>query len=226
MKIGTNVWALISGVVIIGLLAGGWFLGVSPLLDAQNDAEQQRIAAASQNQTLQMAIMTLAKEEENLPSYEKRAAELERAIPQDVESAEFLEQVNSLATKADVTVAEFTLGELTPYAPPAGEAADPDLAPTPATDARISPDNFILVPVTISVEGGWNEVLSFIHGVQSTDRLVLVTKITTSVTDTAYSATLSGAMYVLLRPGATQPDADGGDADGAEASTTAPASAG
>ena len=39
MKLGTQLWALITVVVVIALVAGGYFLGVAPLLEQRALAE-------------------------------------------------------------------------------------------------------------------------------------------------------------------------------------------
>jgi Tfp pilus assembly protein PilO len=191
VKLGTQVWGLLTVVVAIGALAAGWFLGVSPLLAAQAQAESQRQAALAQNQGIEANIATLAREQDNLADYEKRAAEIEKVIPSGLES------------------------DAVPYSAPSGESTS-DGAPNPVTDSRITSENFLLVPVSISVTGGWSEVLAFSHGVQAGDRLMLVTKVNTSNDGAAFTTTLSGTMYVLIRPdapGATTADDEASDAD-------------
>ncbi|MCS0498631.1 type 4a pilus biogenesis protein PilO [Protaetiibacter mangrovi] len=198
MKLSTQVWGLITFVVVVGVLAAGWFLGVSPQLSAQALADGQRKAAIAQNTSIQTAIDDLKKEEANLPEYQARAAEIEKVIPSGLESAAFITTLNNLATATAVTIEQISIGEVVKYAPPTGDE-NPDGAPKPVTDSRISGDNFLLVPVTLSVSGGWNEVLAFTHGVQTGDRLMLVTKVTTSGDGTTFTTTLNGTMYVLLR---------------------------
>lgn len=215
MKLGTQVWGLLTVVVAIGALAAGWFLGVSPLLAAQAQAESQRQAALAQNQGIEANIATLAREQDNLADYEKRAAEIEKVIPSGLESAAFITTLNDLAAATQVTIQQITLNDAVPYSAPSGESTS-DGAPNPVTDSRITSENFLLVPVSISVTGGWSEVLAFSHGVQAGDRLMLVTKVNTSNDGAAFTTTLSGTMYVLIRPdapGATTADDEASDAD-------------
>jgi Tfp pilus assembly protein PilO len=201
VKLGTQVWGLLTVVVAIGALAAGWFLGVSPLLTAQAQAESQRQASLTQNQGIEANIASLAKEQDNLADYEKRAAEIKKVIPSGLESAAFITTLNNLAAATQVTIQQISINEVVPYSAPAGESTS-DGAPKPITDSRITGENFLLVPVSISVTGGWNEVLAFSHGVQAGDRLMLVTKINTSNDGAAFTTTLSGTMYVLIRPDA------------------------
>ncbi|MFT4029921.1 MAG: hypothetical protein QM675_08590 [Protaetiibacter sp.] len=221
MKLGTRVWGLITFVVVVGVVAAGWFLGVSPQLAAKANSESQRQAAVSQNQSIEMTIAKLKAEQENTDSYEARDAELVAAIPSDLESAAFITALNDLATATGVTIQQFSLDDVVPYAEPEAEAAS-DGAPSPVTDSRITADNFLLVPVTLAVSGSWDQVLAFTHGVQTGNRLMLVTKVDTSGDETTYTTTLSGTIYVLVRPempATSQSDADTATTEASAASS-------
>jgi Tfp pilus assembly protein PilO len=210
VKLGTQVWGVIAFVVSVGVLAAGWFLGASPLLAAQAQAEQQRVEAAAQNDAIAQRIATLKEQKDDLASYEKRAGELEMIIPSDVEAADFIRSLTDLATASNVQVESMIIDDAMPYVLPSGDEADAVNAPNPLTDPRITGDNFLLVPVTVIVTGGWNEVLAFTHGVQTDERLVLVTTVNTANESGSFTTTLSGAMYVLIRP-ADPSAAVGGD---------------
>ncbi|QNO37773.1 type II secretion system protein M [Protaetiibacter sp. SSC-01] len=216
MKLSTQIWGLITVVVVVGVLAAGWFLGVSPQLTAQAQAESQRKTALAQNDSIRATIAELEREQDNLAAYKERDAQLQVAIPTTVDSADFITDLNWLAVASNVTIEQISINEVTPYTAP-GRSTDEDLAPV--TDSRINGDNFLLVPVSLSVSGGWNEVLAFTHGVQANGRLVLVTKVSTTGDGITFTTTLSGAMYVLLRPVvATAETADeGSDSDASAA---------
>ncbi|MGN6274127.1 MAG: type 4a pilus biogenesis protein PilO [Protaetiibacter sp.] len=221
MKLGTRVWGLIAFVVSVGVLAAGWFLGVSPLLAARSLAEQQRADAVAQNEGIATKIATLATQKEKLSDYEKRADELEVMIPSGIKAADFIRSLNDLAGASNVQIESITLGDPLKYAAPSGEPADEQFAPNPVTDSRITSENFLLVPVSVGVKGGWNEVLAFTHGVQTSSRLMLVTTVNTSEDQGSFTTTLAGTMYVLVRPNAPA-TAAGGDT----ASDSDPASEG
>src|SRR5690606_35386932 len=85
--------------------------------------------------------------------------------------------------------------------------------------SRITGENFLLVPVTIGVKGGWNEVLAFTHGVQTSSRLMLVTTVNTSEDQGIFTTTLSGTMYVLVRPPAPASMTADDDASASDSAT-------
>ncbi len=216
MKLGTQVWGLITAIVVVGTLAAGWFLGVSPQLAAQAQAENQRRADVAQNDSIRAVIANLKKEKDNLPAYEARSAELRVAIPEDIEGADFIRSLNDLATATSVTIEQISINEVLRYSAPAKSAEVNELAPDPVTDNRITSDNFLVVPISMSVSGGWNEVLAFMHGVQAGNRLILVTKVSTTGDGSTFTTQLDGAMYVLMRPDApksTSADDTASDSD-------------
>jgi Tfp pilus assembly protein PilO len=219
MRLGTRVWALITTVLSVGILAAAWFLGASPFLQAQAQAETQRAAAVTQNEGIRSAIATLKEQKEKLPEYEARGKELEVAIPSDIESADLIRTLNNLATASGVTISQISFSDPLAYTPPTGEVADAEFAPNPVTDSRITGENFLLVPITLSVTGGWNEVLAFTHGMQTGKRLMLVTKVSTVANEGTFTTSLSGAMYVLIRPEAPAPAASGDESSDSDAAT-------
>lgn len=200
MKLGTQIWGLITVIVVIGALTAGWFLGVSPQLAAQAQAESQRQSALAQNEGIRATIANLKKEKDNLPSYEKRSGELRVAIPDDIEGADFIRSLNDLATATSVTIEQISINEVVRYTAPGKSADANEFAPDPVTDSRITADNFLIVPISMSVSGGWSEVLAFTHGVQAGNRLILVTKVGTTGDGSTFTTQLDGAMYVLIRP--------------------------
>jgi Tfp pilus assembly protein PilO len=213
MKLSTQVWGLIAVVVCGAVLAAGWFLAVSPLLATQAMADKARRDAVVQNDSISADIKTLEAQKADLADYEARDAELEAAIPSGIEAAAFIRSLNDLALASNVQISALAFSDPSPYVAPAGDAADAEFAPNPATDARITGENFLVVPVNIEVKGGWNEVLAFTHGVQNGSRLVLVTTVNTTEDTGLFTTKLSGAMYVLVRTPVAAPAPDAAATD-------------
>jgi Tfp pilus assembly protein PilO len=198
MKLGTQIWGVITVVVVGGLVAGGWFLGAAPLLDAKAKADQSRTQIATQNALISAQITALEAKRAEMPDLEIRAAELEGAIPSEVGGGDFIRGLNDLATANGATIKSIAISNGSTYQPPApGE--DLDGAPVPLTNSLITAENFVLVPVSVSVEGGWNELLAFVHAMQTGKRLVLVTSLSSSTIDGHYQFQIFGTMYALQR---------------------------
>lgn len=202
MRLDNRVWAVISVLLVGAIVAGGWFLGASPLLAAKGESDAQLATAQRVNQQHAATLVALRKASENLPELQKRARELESAIPSGLESSPLITATNDLAAATGVTITAIRINDGVSYQEPGGDEA-PDGAPNPLTDARITGDNFVLVPISIDVVGDLPNVLAFVHGIQTGERLVLVTKLSTSADGeeaTAYTAKISGTTYVLVRP--------------------------
>ncbi len=203
MKLGTRVWGLITVVVVGALVAGGYFLGVAPFLDQQKKADAERSEAADANATLEAEIAALRVTETKLDEYEDLAAEYEELVPRTVQSQRFIRTLDALAIANGVTVTEIKIDSFEQYSPPVSkaDAVLDELAPAPFTDPKIGPDNFVLVPFSVTVSGGWVESLSFVNALQFGERLVTYTSIEQETTDVAYSTVMKGYLYVLIHPG-------------------------
>lgn len=218
MTQSNRLWAAATITIMIVLVVAGWFLGAQPALAAMAQSDTQRMAVEAQIATQQATIAALENEQKNLPALKKTYAELAKSIPGDADSSSFIDGLNSLAVEASVQITGFTVGEPAAYAVPTSAvptptspdaAADPaaDPAPQPSTGPSpapvaisplITPDNFVLIQIGVDVAGTYDAFLSFVHGLQTGDRLFLVTGISTdAVGDGTVKAHVTGYIYVL-----------------------------
>ena len=111
-----------------------------------------------------------------------------------------------------------------PYAAPtgAGKAAAPPKpgeggAPVPETNALITGENFVVVPVSVEIVGSWQQTLNFIKGLQSAERLLLVTDVDTSRDggEDLFKTTIGGSIYVLHDPSRPSGDESADETDAA-----------
>ncbi|KFF58246.1 hypothetical protein JF66_19960 [Cryobacterium sp. MLB-32] len=74
----------------------------------------------------------------------------------------------------------------------------------PTVDPRLTPTNFVAIPVSITVDGPYDNVLGFVSGLQHGRRLIMVTAVSTTVPTPAGSVTgtVTALVYVLLDPNA------------------------
>jgi Tfp pilus assembly protein PilO len=217
ISLGHQLKVLITVVLMIAVVAGGWLLAVQPALASAVAADDTRTDVRSQNDAMRAEVAALQAAEANLPALQKDVAKLNASIPTTDDSSALIHGINDLARNADVVVDGITLEDPQPYAPPqaaapaveapadetatAGTEATVDLL-QPASDPRITPANFVLVPVTVAVSGSFGDVLDFVHGVQTGPRLFLVNKLTTAAdaegNGSKVSANVGGFVYVLL----------------------------
>lgn len=213
----TRLWAIGSVTVMIVALLAGWFLGIQPNLAAAAANDVLRVDIEAQNTAKQAEIASLAEENSKIDSIEKEYRELQKSIPSTTDPAAFITALDALAASTGVQVAGITVDEPRAYTVPAsGAAPAPTSSETPAPDAAapapvapvgpvavtsplITPDNFVGISVGVQLKGTYEAVLSYVKGLQSGDRLVLVTGFTSTAEPDSglVSAHIDGMIYVL-----------------------------
>jgi Tfp pilus assembly protein PilO len=188
-------------VLMVAVVAAGWFLVAQPQLASAADAETQIQSVRSQISTSEASLRELRKQKENLGQLTAQLTELQRSIPSTLASSDLVAGFDAEAAAAGVLVTHITVGDPAAYAPlPAGAAStaknssgaaaspspSPTATPTPApsapsaqskqvyvpmTDPRVTGANFIPTPVQISVTGTWDQTLAFVKNLQSGTRL-------------------------------------------------------
>lgn len=216
-----RLWVIGSVTVMAVLVLAGWFLGAQPLLASAATADLERSGIDSQNAAQQAALTQLAADNDKLPELEKTYKALLQSIPSTSSTSGFIKGLDGLAAASGVTLDGFTIGSTQAYTVPASGAVvvpDPSATPDPnapvadpvpvgavaVTNSLITPANFVGITVGIDVTGQYEAALSFIKGLQSGERLFLVTAITTTTLadagDNAVSAHIDGMIYVLKQP--------------------------
>lgn len=222
MKASDRLWSLGSGLLAVGIAAGTWFGVISPDLQAAATARDDLAMVEQQNAIHQARITVLEESAAKLPQYEVELAELAQGIPAEAGYADFMRQLESLATETGVTLQSVTNADAIAYVPPVVEeavpaeasegtdaaadpvAADPaaaptGAAPTPHTNPLINEQNFAALPITISATGGTTELGDFLQRLQMGTRLTSVTSttLTTAVDDVPGTAEIVGYLYVF-----------------------------
>ncbi|PZE69712.1 hypothetical protein [Curtobacterium sp. MCBD17_021] len=217
-----NLVAAIVAMVVV--VVGGFFLAVQPQLAQASDAHEQRSTVEANNAVSRTELDRLRAQAEKLPEMEARLKQLRASVPEGSDVAGFIDEIDRVASQAGVVVASYTTSDAVPYAPPAAAepaptaadtstaastpsataAATAPAAPSVTTDPTITSGNFSVVPVTVAVNGTFDEALRFVSGLQSGKRLFLITAVSStqqSGDDGTASGTstwtFGGSVYVL-----------------------------
>jgi Tfp pilus assembly protein PilO len=235
-----RIWTVGCVLVMVAAVALGWVLGASPLLAAARADGVAREAAEAQNALYSDELAALKVQFEGLGQLENDLVELRAEVPLQLDQPVYLEQLATSAQRHNVQLTSITTADAVAYAPtaaevpveeaPAADAADAeavDPAETPAeatvpviegagvpvTSPLVTAENFVSIPVTLALEGGYGNVLDFVDSVQKGTRLSAVTAFSTSKdgaeageAETASTDTVTGTVtvfiYVLLDPAA------------------------
>lgn len=223
MSSTNRLWAIGAVILMIVVLVGGWFIGVQPQLAQAAADDMERAGIEAQNQAQLAEIAALTEQNKDFDSIEAEYKKLQKSIPSSANTASFIQSLNSLSDSAGVQVTDITVSDTIAYTVPqsavppetptdgATPAPSETAAPTPtaptgyvaSTSPLITPDNFVGIKVGVVVKGTYSNALAFVKGLQSGDRLMLVTGISTSALadDSGLVEThIDGMIYVLKQP--------------------------
>jgi Tfp pilus assembly protein PilO len=197
----TTKWWLVGAILVIVLVvSAGFTLGVSPKLDELSASRATRTAALAQNEVYELQLAALQREFDGLETVQNELAVLREAIPEGAALPAFVGQLEAIAGRTSVALTEFSSADALPYAPVVPVATVPDA--TAAPSALVTTDNFVAVPVTISVTGSFDAVLQFLEGLQNGQRLMTVTSFSSGTPSAdapdRVTGQIAGIVYVLL----------------------------
>lgn len=228
----TRLSLLLAVLSMVVVAVGGFFLAVQPQLAQTAAAHEQTTTVEQTNDASRAELVRLRQQAAQLPSMRRELAALETSIPSKASLSSFIDELDGVAEASGMQVSSFTASDATAYAPPAAAATDsgsstsgataaPSAAATPApttaaatsptapqvvTDPAITAQNLSVVPVTVAVDGTFDQALAFVKGVQAGGRLFLITTISSTQktgTDggvgTTATWTFGGSVYVLDR---------------------------
>lgn len=191
----TRLWGIISVLLVLVILAGGWFVGVSPQLNRAATANEQIVQVQSTNELQRLTLAQLQALEEQRPELEAQLADGRRAIPALAQFPPLLQELSDLASASGVTLANFS-----------AQAAQSFVATEQFAEvvpAGLDPTTFITIPLRIEVEGSFEQVLDFVERAQAAERYLLISDLRVArpaVDDeeSGVTGSLSGLIFVLL----------------------------
>jgi Tfp pilus assembly protein PilO len=205
------VIAAVAGMLVVAV--AGWFLGISPVVAKATAANAQISSIRVTNAASLSRLTSLKQQTAGIGTLQKSLAALRDSIPEDADASVFLQELGTLSAAHNVTITSVTIASATVYtapvaATPAADSTDttdatstPTPTPTPTPTSTTAPTTattpaatnpFVLVPVSITVTGAFDDVRDFIGAVQGGSRLYLATEV--SIVGDASSATTTGTL--------------------------------
>ena len=216
---------IVAGIVIVAI--AGWFMGISPINDqvAAARATEQTIATA--NSTSAARLVVLKKQFANMGLLQSQLDQLATSVPTDASVPSFLAEINGLTAASGATLVNLTVSDAAVYVAPvttpatttaASTDATPTPTPTPTDSAATTPaasgaapvavgptSRLVVVPVRVTAGGSYASVMAFAAALQSGPRLLLVSdlSLTQSQTDGTFTVIIDGSVYALPPAGGT-----------------------
>jgi len=198
----TRKW--IAGTVVIALvvLAGSWFLLVSPKRGEAADLQSEADSQLNVNQALTTELALLKQQKKDLPEQQAQLAELQTQVPQTPSMPSLIRLLDTAGTRSGV--------DLVSMAPAAAIPVMSAEGATDAVDGVLPADQLAAVNADIVIHGGYFEIVKFVNSLENLERYVLVTNMTITQPDTAtdtsstssadegqLTATLSSRVFLL-----------------------------
>lgn len=219
-----RLWGLTWIVAVAAVVLLGTLLGIVPKVEEASAASRELTTVEAQNLEHEVALATLKDEFAHLDDLRDDLEELQLGIPLAADIPAFVAQLDTIATTYQVTLDQISISDGTgfvPIEPVVVAEEDADAAAAAATDApaadaanstaaltmgaRLSPENYISVPISIEASGTSATVLDFLSGLQYGDRIVAISSFSTDSAEAADTVTvsISAEIYVLVDPFAT-----------------------
>lgn len=218
-----NRLSLLLAVVAMAVVAvGGFFLAVQPQLAQASAAQTQTENVETTNHASRAELARLREQAAKLPAMRQELEQLSASVPDGADLSSFIADLDGIASASGMEVSSYTTSDAVAYAPvvpaaapssapsasasaaPAATVPSAPAAPAVVTNGAITGQNFSVIPVTVAVDGTFEQARAFLAGVQHGKRLFLVTSIASaekSGEDGAASDqstwTFGGSIYVL-----------------------------
>lgn len=170
-----NPLIIAGGALVVALLL--WVILISPQNSTLSTLKAQTVQLQGQETALQARLSALQSEGQKLSSNCADLQKISTQIPSvqtptdvDAEESSFESQFNALAASSGVTLAQFS-----GFAP-AGTATGSSQPTT--SGSSTTPAGVTAVPTTLTVQGNYSQMTSFINGLDSFPRLFIIQKLT------------------------------------------------
>ena len=207
---GANrLWIAGTAILVVGVLALGWMLGISPKLAEAAAADKTRATVDAANLVSLQELAALKEQFEGIEDIRDELDELQKSVPVDGDIPDFIRQLNTLGATYGVAIDSISTGDATAWTPPAVPPLDADGNPV---DFSVVPAGFAIMPISVSITGGYAQILAFTQALQHGQRLFLSTDltVTTSTVDdegnAVFKGTVAGAIFVLQGQRAREKD--------------------
>ncbi len=132
-RASSTPWIMGAVILVIAIIAGGYFLGISPKLSEADEIRGNAEDVEASNGVLRTRISHLAVQAEDLEEARAYILALQEGIPAEWEQPALIDEISAAATNAGIFLANIEMADPLPLWAPAVEAepADPN-APVPA----------------------------------------------------------------------------------------------
>jgi Tfp pilus assembly protein PilO len=214
---------LVGGIIGLALIALGWFVILSPLIDRAAESDAQRAQVEAQNEVERAVLADMKAQYENLDQLLLELEELRLSVPGDQDLRAFFDHVAAAAGEAGVVLNDVSVEVALPYAaavaeggmvpPPVDETTEGateeepvgsviaarDLMAPPVASAALQ-SNLYVLPISMSITADVKQATAFLKILQGLEgRLILVDGVSMTL-GTSLTGEITGYIFVVHDP--------------------------
>ncbi len=185
----TRIWTFATVIVIIVVVALGWFLGAAPKLAEMARYDTERAAVLVQNDLSRTTLAQIEADFERLDEFEQELAELQAEFPELPEYADAVETFLRELVSEGLILENLVVDEPMP--------ADP--AVVPDQFGQVPAGTLLQLNVVATVLGELPPTLAYIEALQGVGRFTIVPSFifTEGTNPDARSTTITIALYMI-----------------------------
>lgn len=188
-----RAWGVAALLAVVVIIAGGWFLALSPQNSKVSTLHDQTAQQQDANAKLTSQIALLKKQQSQIPAEQARIAQIKGRIPDTPQMTTYIRTLTSLAAATHVELvsiapAQPTLVKLPsaqPQSAPAsgaatgkgGAATGKGGAATGTGGTAAAPASLSTISVAIDVVGDYYSVQQFLSKLEDTQRVTIVSAV-------------------------------------------------
>jgi hypothetical protein len=215
---------LVGGIIGVALIALGWFVVLSPLLDRAAELDAQRAQIEAQNEVERATLANMKAQYENLDELVLQLEELRLSVPGDQDLQAFFDHVAAAAGDAGVVLngvsvegalpfvaavaeggavpppVEETTGETTEEEPVGSVIAAGDEIGSPPLASTALISNMYVLPISMSITADVKQATAFLEILQGLEgRLFLIDGVSMTL-GSSLTGELTGYIFVVHDP--------------------------
>jgi len=179
-------WSLLTALGVVGVLAAGWFLLVSPQRAHAKDLRTQAQSVQAATATVEGQVQQLKEQQKGLAAQQSKLDKIARQIPDNPALPALIRSLSAAAHDAGVTLVSLAPSQPTVVSAAAPVATTPT---TPTTGAPAVTSPLAQIPIAVQVSGSYFNIESFFRTVEHLTRAMMNTGFTISPNNNGGSST-------------------------------------
>jgi Tfp pilus assembly protein PilO len=160
-------WTMLATLGVVGVLAAGWFLLVSPQRGHASELRAKAVTEQQATDGLRSELAQLKEQQKGEPAQQRRLMQIANAIPDNPQLPTLIRELSAAAHASGVSLLSLSPSQ------PTAVATSPGTATGSTAAAPLAQ-----IPVGITVNGSYFNIESFFRKLEHLDRAMMVTGLT------------------------------------------------